>query len=819
MTATLLPPRRTELILDRGVLEDPRTGDFYNLGPQESFLFAGLNGRQSTDELVEAFEAEFGEPLPADDLEDFVAQAHGHGLLAALDEETADLGASPISSAADTLTLAADVTGVIPRVPVAESVILPARRADLVIRPFKDDGSHVVKDPRTRQFFNLGPEEAFLLLALDGTKTDIELATEFESRFGSPLDTADVADFVALARSNGFVGDATAPISRPARRRGSILYWRTTLCDPDRLFTWLEPKLGFVWTRSFLAISAAMIVLALAVVWSHRAELVGQLAHVMHWQVLVLAWGTLIAVTAVHECGHGLTCKHYGGDVHEVGFLLMFFTPCFFCNVSDAWLFKERWKRIWVTLAGGYCDLVMWALAVFAWRLLQPGTLPSHLAWVVLTICGGRILFNFNPLMKLDGYYLLGDTLGVANLQRRGLAAVFGQARRLLWGAPRPPAEDRGRVVLAYGLTAYLYRVTFLSIMFVALMRYAHERWGFLGFAGAAGLAWLILRNFVTGLFAGEVRRMIASRPKRLVVWLFILGGLVAAACLIRIEREAAGPFLARPVLRAEVFSPVNGFLREVPLDEGDHVSPGGLVARLEVPDLNNHLAQKRNEVVELTIKAAHCRTELAAAEDDLGRSKFLAKASASSMDEVRTVQRRVQTFTADAEQTEAKLASGKEEVRYLEDVAAKLTVHCPVSGIIMTPRLREKTGQFFHEGELICVVEDPALLRAEIKLPEQEVEPVQPGQRVELKARALPFDNFTGTVERIAPGAAAEGSQAVPAANSQSTVTIYVQLDGIHGDLRPGMTGLARVQCGKAPAGQVLGERILRFVRTEFWW
>jgi len=73
--------------------------------------------------------------------------------------------------------------------------------------------------------------------------------------------------------------------------------------------------------------------------------------------------------------------------------------------------------------------------------------------------------------------------------------------------------------VLAYGLAAYFYRVAFLSVMLVALARYAHGRWGFLGLAGAAGLAWLIIRNFVTGLFAGEVRRMIANRPKRLTIW------------------------------------------------------------------------------------------------------------------------------------------------------------------------------------------------------------------------------------------------------------------------------------------------------------
>ena len=312
---------------------------------------------------------------------------------------------------------------------------------------------------------------------------------------------------------------------------------------------------------------------------------------------------------------------------------------------------------------------------------------------------------------------------------------------------------------------------------------------------------------------------MFAQRPKRLAVWLMIAGGLLAAAFVIRIEREAAGPFLARPVTRAEIFAPVAGFLREVPLDEGDRVSPGALVARLEAPDLNNRLALKRNEVIELTVKAGHCRTELDGAQDDLDRLDQLAKNSAASLDDLRHTRRRMQACEADLRQTEAKLASAREDVRYLEGVSQKLAVHSPVGGLIMTPRLREKTGQFFHEGDLICVVEDPSVLRAVVKLPEQEVERVRPGQRVQLKARALPFESFAGTVERLAPGAATETEPKVAAVDGQSTVTVYVQLDGMNPELRPGMTGQARVQCGRAPAGRVLTEKVVRFVRTEFWW
>src|SRR5262249_25708288 len=148
---------------------------------------------------------------------------------------------------------------------------------------------------------------------------------------------------------------------------------------------------------------------AAVLAWAYRHELASPFAHALRWETAILAWLALAAVTTLHEFAHGLTCKHHGGEVHEVGFLFLFLMPCFYCNVSDAWLFREKSKRLWVTLAGGYCDLVLWALAVFAWRLTLPGGWPHYLAWVVLVVCGARVFFNFNPFLKLDGYYLLSD--------------------------------------------------------------------------------------------------------------------------------------------------------------------------------------------------------------------------------------------------------------------------------------------------------------------------------------------------------------------------------------------------------------------------
>ena len=166
---------------------------------------------------------------------------------------------------------------------------------------------------------------------------------------------------------------------------------------------------------------------------------------------------------------------------------------------------------------------------------------------------------------------------------------------------------------------------------------------------------------------------------------------------------------------------------------------------------------------------------------------------------------------TEEVEAERARLARLQEEARYLEQLEAKLPVHSPVPGLVTTPRLKEKVGQYVREGELICVVEEPAGLEVEIALAEEDVARVRPGQAVALRARALPFETLAARVDRIAP-AAGRG-------DAQSTVSVYCRLDDCPPGLRPGMTGYGRISTGPRPVGRLLLDRVVRFLRTECWW
>jgi putative peptide zinc metalloprotease protein len=812
--------------------------------------------------------------------------------------------------------------------------IPPACRTDLVLRPLEDQQRFVAKDPRSGAYFELGEQEYFLLTQLDGEQSAEAVCARFASKFNEPLELGDLDEFVDLACKRGLIqSGAPAPAKPvpmrsdvaakstarsshkptprpPAAVRQSILCWRKSLFDPDRLFTRLEPKLRFLWTRTFVVFSAGSILLAFLVTWHGRQHLVHSLPHALNAQTLLLGWLTLLLITTCHEFAHGLTCKHYGGEVHEVGFLLLFFMPCFYCNVSDAWLLREKSKRLWVTLAGGYSDLCLWAAAVFAWRLTLPGTLPHYLAWVVLSICGAQICFNFNPLLKLDGYYLLSDWAGIPNLRQRAWVLVAGHLRWLLWGAARPAREPRLGFLLIYGILSWSFSLLFLLLLLLGLARLLGSYWGILGGGLGVLLAMLLFRGMFDGIATREAIQMILMRRKRTLVWLGLLGVLPAILYFGQIEERSGGPFQARAAIRAEVRAPLSAFLQEAGVEEGDRVSAQAPVARLEIPDLASRLAQKRAELHEAQaklrlmeigprpeevaaqrgrVKRAYDWRDLAerdlqrtrkALEEDLrrldeqilqhraeqdfahavlARSRRLESQKVQSEEQLQEAQKQLRVCRSLEQQAEAQkrirqavgtqeaevelarrekdlgdaralltiLEAGSrpeeveaarahvvrlsEEIRYLEQQTQKLAVNSPVAGVVKTPRLREKIGQYFREGDPICEIEDLETLEVEIVLEEQEVTGVQPGQRVELKARALPFQTFQATVDRIAPSAAK--------AEVQSTVTVYCRLKEPVSDLRPMMTGYARIYRGQRSLGGFLVDRAVRFLRTEFWW
>jgi len=341
----------------------------------------------------------------------------------------------------------------------------PKLRTDLIVRPQQTahGTSVIVKNPVTGKFFQLGEAELFIAEHLDG-KTTLETIRQLvEARFGGELPLAVLTAFLQNLKKYGFLetADPTETIERkePSRFRGSPLYCRFKVFDPCQLLKRLVSCTGLFYTPYFGVLSAATILAAVGVTFANWGDFRQELPKLYEsWSTIAVVLALNFLVVGAHEFGHGLTCTRFGGEVHEMGCALVFLQPAFYCNVSDAWLFPEKSKRLWVGFAGPYFELFLWSLAVLTWRVSEPDTWINFIALSVMATSGLKTLLNFNPLIKLDGYYLLSDYLELPNMRRRSFRYVGSMVEKLFGFESLEENEvlrPRERVIFAiYGTVA-----------------------------------------------------------------------------------------------------------------------------------------------------------------------------------------------------------------------------------------------------------------------------------------------------------------------------------------------------------------------------
>src|SRR5712675_2685489 len=356
----------------------------------------------------------------------------------------------------------------------------PKLRSDLIIRPQQTayETSVIVKDPISRKFFQLGEAELFIAEQFDGKTTLEAIRQRVEVRFGGELPIEALQDFLRNLNKYDFfeTGNATGTSAHKEapRFRGSPLYCRFKVFDPCQLLKRMLSWTSFFYTPYFGVLSATTIVTAAAVTIGHWGEFREQLPRLYDsWSTIAVILALNFLIVGAHEFGHGLTCTRFGGEVHEMGCALVFLQPAFYCNVSDAWLFPERSKRLWVGFAGPYFELFLWALAVLTWRVTEPGVWINFFALSVMTTSGVKTLFNFNPLIKLDGYYLLADYLEIPNMRRRSFRFVGSLIERLFGiesaSQPEENLSPRERRILPiYGIAALAGSFSILGYILVS---------------------------------------------------------------------------------------------------------------------------------------------------------------------------------------------------------------------------------------------------------------------------------------------------------------------------------------------------------------
>ena len=690
-----------------------------------------------------------------------------------------------------------------------------------------------------------------MLQMLDGQRSLEEIKEQFEAEFPPQKVTlSDIHQFVGqLHRSNLVVSEApdqgkslykrSGEVQRQEwmQRLSSVLAMRFKGIDPEWILNRGYPFVGWLFHPLTFALCMIMAVSALLLVtvqfdtFSQRLPTFHEFFGPSNWLLLAI----VLAVTKIlHEFGHGFSCKHFGGECHEMGVMLLVLTPCLYCNVSDSWLLPNKWHRAAIGAAGIYVELMLATIATFVWWFTQPDTLINLVALQVMFVCSiSTILFNGNPLLRYDGYYILSDILEIPNLRQKASQVLGRLAAKWCLGLELPEnpfLPQRNHLLFAsYTIASTIYRwVVVFSILF--FLNKVFEPYGLkvLGqlimLFGLFGLVVMPLYQLYKFLRVpgrlDQVKRnyVLATAGVASVVLAFVL--FVPLPCRVKCAVEV------RPRDSRLVYVEVPGVIAKdgVLVEPGKPVEQNAPLVRLVNHDL---------EVSLLDLKGQIERQETLIA--GMQAQRAIDPASVGDLPAARKT-----------------LSALREQLNEKQLEANLLTISAPISGTVLPPPSRpeqpsvdgqlgqwhgspldsDNEGAYLGEDVQICEIADPTQMDAVVVIEQGDVEMVDVKQKVWIKLDAYAGETITGEITAIAenqlevaPNALSQNAGGALATKTDASGvqrplhTSYVALVPVNNDdlrLRTGMRGHAKIRVAPRTLGQRLGRLIARTVRFE---
>lgn len=440
-------------------------------------------------------------------------------------------------------------------------------RNDLVTATAVIDGQEVVniKDPIRGNYFRLRPPEFWLISQLDGkTPYDI-IAERFREKFNLNIDADAVKQFVDVLETQFFLENTRAEQQVSRRSYGNeerkslfskLLFIKFKAITPGKFLDVLTKLYKPFHTPIGLSAQVLFIIYGMILFFTHTSNFTISFSSVYNvGSILTLVFALFILII-IHEFSHAIACRMYGGTVNEMGFLLMYFQPCFYCDISDAWLFPKKRQRLAVTWAGSYSELILLTITMIVWRVTMIGSFVNQVAEILIALIWITLLFNFNPLIKLDGYYLLADWLDIPNLRAKSFAYVGNLLKRIILGWPIEKIDVTSRekrVFLSYATLALIYTVFIVGYFLYILAGFLLEKMGLTGLILLFGVLLFTLRlnvvNFCKGIFQ-HIRYLkdIMKKPFRLVSYIVIIAVFIIVMFLIPFPHRVTGEITIKPI-------------------------------------------------------------------------------------------------------------------------------------------------------------------------------------------------------------------------------------------------------------------------------
>ncbi|MDO4571091.1 MAG: hemolysin D [Planctomycetia bacterium] len=726
---------------------------------------------------------------------------------------------------------------------------LPIRvRPDLSAKKQKYLGKTywIVKDPVGLKYYRFQEEEYAILQMLDGHLSLDEIRDKFQKDFPpQKITLEELSQFMGTLHQSGLiltgVHDQGYQLYERAikRRRKEVLGAMTNiLCirfkgfDPERLLNAMYPWFAWVFHPATVFLSVVMMIAALLLVLTQFDTFYSKLPAFNQfftpenglWLAAVLGMTKVI-----HEFGHGLTCKHFGGECHEMGVMILVLTPCLYCNVSDSWMLPSKWRRAAIGFAGIYVEVWLAAFATFVWWYSTPGLLNNICLNIMFISSVSTIIFNANPLLRYDGYYVLSDIMEIPNMRQKATSILSRKAGEWFLGLeyPNDPfLPQKNQLLFAlYAVAAACYRwVVTLSITLFLLQVFKPYGLQVLGVAivimSLYGL--VVMPLYKVAKFFYVPGRIEKVKKVRFYSSLAVVLGIIGFVFFVPVPYRVFVPVEIQYDKGDTVYAVMGGTLDGLCVKPGNYVKKGTLLAVLKDVDLDIRIAELE---AEKDRKAATLETQrVLAAHDRTARDAYQVE-----LKTLETITRQLDALRQDRE---------------------KLQLRATRDGVVVPAQLRENQSDneqgflpfwsgtpfdadnrhaFLKEGDEFCLIGDPTKMKATLVVTQSQKDFVKLGQRVEVKLNELPFEVFEGKISEVAgqelkvvsPRLSNKNKGEVSTKTEKDgtekpQVTSYkvdVPLDNSDGKLQIGLTGEAKIHADP----QTLAKRAWRLIIETF--
>jgi len=619
----------------------------------------------------------------------------------------------------------------------------PSLRAHVRLHRHRYRGEvwYLLQDTAANRVHRFSPAARLVIAAMDGRRTVEELWELAGRHAGEDAPTQDeiiqllgqlhAADLlrVDVTPDVAELFERGARLERTRRRRSysNPMAVRIPLWDPDAFLNRIDAFVRPLWGRLGALLWLAAVVPALVLIPPHWPELTENLSdRVLTVGNLAVLWLVFPLIKALHELGHATAAKAWGGEVHDMGVMLLVLFPVPYVEASSASVFRSKYRRAVVGAAGMIVEIFIAAMAFYVWLLAEPGLLRA-VAFNVMLVAGvTTVLFNGNPLLRYDAYYILADLIEMPNLAQRSLH-YWGYLleRHLLRVADaEPPLATRGEKAwfIFYGLGSTLYRL----VVMVAIALFIAAKFFIIGVILAL---WAVVAMAVVPLFKG-LRHLLTNprvrRRRKLAVGMTtgVVGVLVVLLAVVpapfRTQAEGVVWLPEKSVLRAGT----SGFVEKLVAQPGSRVAPGDVLIQCHDPELEAQIRLSEARVAELEATYAVYRVE----------------------DRVK------------AQVTRDRLATERADLDRSRERAAELVIRSSAEGVFMAPRWQDLPGRYVHKGDLLGYVTDRERALARVVVVQAQIDQVRLAtDRVQIRMAQDLSKSMDGRIVRQVPAGEAE--------------------------------------------------------------